>query len=133
MQGGEGDSWLPLPGRSPCQPVCPSHWRCTLASLAGGALGGGLGALLIVALIVFFVKRRQGRRGSATGALPTSGHGHAGGLRGAYAVSNPAYTGGASAYVSTAAVSKEAFALTEVVEATGTPRSARRRAATSFN
>ena len=97
-----------------------------LGAIIGGAVGGGVGALLVIAVLVYVIHRRQ-----AT-ALPSTG---AGGLRAAW--NNPTYSGAMTTAGATATItgpaSKEAFELAEVVEATGTPRSARRRANTPFN
>lgn len=94
---------------------CP----CSLPSLytPGGAVGGGVGAIVAVAVLVFLIKRRR-----------SAGDSGSGGLRATW--SNPTY--GATATVA-AGAGPQKFELESVVEQTGTPSSARRRNATPFN
>lgn len=81
-------------------------------------MGGGVGALVAIAVIVFVVKRRGAGSGTTAGSAS---------LRSTY---NPTY--GATATLATGPA-PDKLELAEVVEATGTPRSARRRNNTPFN
>ncbi|PRW55955.1 hypothetical protein C2E21_5091 [Chlorella sorokiniana] len=89
-----------------------------LGAIIGGAVGGGVGAIIAAAVLVFLIKRRS------------AGDSGSGGLRATW---NPTYSG-ATATVATGAGPTK-FELEQVVEASGTPRSARRRqgGATAFN
>ncbi|KAL4858871.1 Gamma-glutamyl hydrolase A [Chlorella vulgaris] len=89
-----------------------------MAAIVGGAVGGAVGALLLVALGWWCVRRRQAARDAQ-------------GTSTMHAMHMPA--AGVTANISLASLSlKDRFELTEVVEQTGSPSSARRRMRTTF-
>lgn len=98
-------------GGAAAVPPSASASKSNLPAILGGAIGGGVGGLLLIALAVVVLRRRRaGRQGGAA----------------MQANFNPAY--GATASIGGAAPRKGAD-LTEVVQQSGTPTSAKRRAA----
>jgi hypothetical protein len=88
----------------------------SLAARAGGVVGGVVGGALMAGLVLWYARRRR----AAARAAPPEPPAHAS-------------LAGANARLSIIPGVKERFALTEVVEASGSPYSARRRARTAFN
>ncbi|KAI7845951.1 hypothetical protein COHA_000497 [Chlorella ohadii] len=113
----EAPSQAPVGSTTATTAAAPKK-KSNLGAILGGAIGGGVGGLVVLGAAAYFLLRKKGSSNSA------------------YSVGNPTYApqSGTTATVTVpkGAPAKAGLELEEVVEQTGTPRSARRRNATPF-
>ncbi|EFN55356.1 hypothetical protein CHLNCDRAFT_134385 [Chlorella variabilis] len=108
-------------GSSPDAASSSGSGSSNMVAIIGGAVGGAVGTLILVALVWWCMRRRKIAREAAV-MMPSTMH-----------AVHIAPAAGVTAQVSLVGPGlKERFELTEVVEQTGSPSSARRRMRTAF-